>query len=88
MPANRLAQLDRHTVAVELSQNGQRKTLRGKAAYGRDPQMGGVLTINIQESWGDFDFVLNEAEFDGDIALAADGREYQIRLAAECVCTS
>ncbi len=88
MSVNRLSSLDRHTVAVELSQNGVRKTLRGKAAYARDPELGGVLKINVRESWGDFDFILCEAEFDGEIAEGSEGSDYQICLTSSgCVCT-
>lgn len=85
---SRFASLDRRTIAVELSQNGLKKIVRGTAAYGRDPELGGMLTINVREAWGDFDFILHEAEFDGEIAAGSDGCDYQICLATGCVCTT
>jgi hypothetical protein len=88
MSASRLAQLDDRTIAVELSQNGQKKTLRGKGRYGRDPELGGVLTINVRESWGDFDFILRDDEFDGEIVSGPAGCDFQIFLTAGCVCAS
>ena len=88
MPVSRLAQLDARTIAVELSQNGLKKTLRGKASYGRDPELGGVLKINIRETWGDFDFVLRDDEFDGEIVAGRGGCDFLISLATACVCTN
>ncbi len=88
MSVSRLAALDRHTISVELSQNGSKKTLHGTAVYGRDPALGGVLTINVREEWGDFDFILREDEFDGEIAVGTGGSDFQICLSSGCVCTS
>jgi hypothetical protein len=86
MLAQRFALLDGATIAVELSQNGVRTTLRGTGAYGRDAELGSVLTIKVKEAWGDFDFVLREDEFDGTITSgAAQGCEYSICLSADCV---
>jgi hypothetical protein len=89
MLAQSFALLDRATIAVELSQNGVRTTLRGIGAYGRDPELGSVLTIKVEEAWGDFDFVLREDEFDGAITSgAALGCEYSICLSSDCVCSN
>ena len=83
MSVNRLASLDRSTIAVEISQNGQKKTLRGTGVYGRDPDLGGVLRISVKEAWGDFDFILREDEFDGDISVGgSSGCDYRICLSA------
>jgi hypothetical protein len=89
MLAQRFASLDRATIAVELSQNGLKKTLRGTASYGRDPELGSVLKIQVCESWGNFDFVLREDEFAGEITRGVTaGCDYQICLATGCVCTN
>jgi hypothetical protein len=88
MVANRLATLDGSTVAIELLHDGQRKLLRGVASYGKDPMLGRILKVNVQEEWGEFDFVLRESEWDGEIALgAANGCDYQICISSGCVCT-
>ena len=88
MSVSRLAQLDQRTIAVELSQNGLKKTLRGTASYGHDPELGGVLKINVRESWGDFDFVLREDEFDGEIAVGDASCDFRIALTAGSVVAS
>jgi len=88
MSVSRLAPLDQRMIAVELSQNGQKKTLRGTAKYGRDPDLGSVLKINVRESWGDFDFVLREEEFDGEIAVGDADCDYRITLTAGTVVAS
>lgn len=82
MSVSRLAPLDQRRIAVELSQNGHQKTLRGVARYGSDPDLGSVLKINVRESWGDFDFVLREDEFDGEIAVGDSDCDYRITLNA------
>ena len=89
MSVSRLAPLDQRRIAVELSQGGQKKTLRGTASYGQDAELGGVLRINIRETWGDFDFVLRDEEFDGEILAGDAGCDFRIALAtASCLCPS
>jgi hypothetical protein len=88
MVANRLATLDGATIAVELLHDGQRKVLRGVASYAKDPLLGRVLKVNVHEAWGEFDFVLRESEWDGEISLSTtSGCDYQICLSSNCVCT-
>jgi hypothetical protein len=83
MLVNRLAVLDRSTIAVEIAQNGHMKSLRGTAAYCRDPELGPVLRISVQEAWGDFEFILREDEFNGDICPGgSSGCDYRICLSA------
>ncbi len=87
MAVNRFSALEGSTVAIELIQDGKRKLLRGVAAYSHDPQLGRVLKVNIQEEWGDFDFVLQENLWDGEISLGtAHGCDYQICVSTDCVC--
>jgi hypothetical protein len=87
MVANRFLTLDGSTVAVELIQEGKRKLLRGVAAYCQDPLLGRVLKVNVREEWGDFDFVLGESEWDGQISLgSAHGCDYQICISTDCMC--
>jgi len=88
MASNRFATLDGSTVAVELIHEGKRRLLRGMAAYCKDPLLGRILKVNVQEEWGDFDFVLRENEWDGEITLGtASGCDYQICVSTNCVCT-
>lgn len=83
MSVNRLAALDRSKIAVEISQNGQKKMLRGTGVYDRDSELGGVLRISVQDAWGNFDFILREDEFDGDISAGgSSGCDYHICLSA------
>jgi hypothetical protein len=86
MAVSRLAPLNHRKISVEVSQNGLKKTLCGTASYGCDPALGGVLTINVRESWGDFDFILRDDEFDGEITAGSGDCDYQIRLAAASLC--
>ncbi len=88
MSVSRLAPLDQRTIAVELSQNGHKKTLRGRASYGQDAELGGILKINIRESWGDFDFILRDDEFDGEIAAGDANCDFRIALATGCLCAN
>jgi len=87
MMANRFSTLNGSTVAVELVQDGKHKLLRGIASYSHDPQLGRVLKVSIQEEWGDFDFVLQESQWDGEISPGtAHGCDYQICVSTDCVC--
>lgn len=83
---DRFARLDRATIALELCQGGRKTLLRGIGAYGRDPDLGSVLKVNIPEIGGDFDFVLREDLFDGEITSGgASGCEFQICLSTNCI---
>jgi hypothetical protein len=85
MAVNRLAPLHGARVSVELVRDGQPTILRGVARYGTDPSFGRHLSINVRESWGDFDFILREDEWDGEIAPGGTSDcDFQIRLTAEC----
>jgi hypothetical protein len=87
MAVNRFAKLNGARVAVELVRGGQPTILRGLATYSADASLGCHLKINVRESWGDFDFILREDEWDGEIAAGgASGCDFQIRLSAECAC--
>jgi hypothetical protein len=87
MAVNRLAPLNGARVAVELVRDGRPTVLRGLAVYGTDADLGRHLTINVRESWGDFDFILREDEWDGEIAASGTSDcDYQIRLTAEIAC--
>ena len=85
MAVNRLAPLHGARVAVELVRDGRPTILRGVARYGTDASLGRHLAINVRESWGDFDFIFREDEWDGEISPgAASDCDFQIRLTAEC----
>jgi hypothetical protein len=87
MVLQRFARLDQATIAVEMSQNGVKKTLRGTGSYERDPDLGSVLTITVSEKWGDFAVVLREDEFEGEITSGSTaGCDYAICLSATCAC--
>jgi hypothetical protein len=89
MPLHRLASLDRRNIAIELLQNGQKKTMHGKAVYGHDPDLGAVLTISVKDACGEFDFVLREEEFEGEISASTEPNcDYRIALAVGCECLS
>lgn len=81
MLVNCMAQLDRATIALELSRGGRKTLLRGWGAYSCDPELGKILTVSIAERGNSFDFVLREDLFDGIIASGADsGCDFQICL--------
>lgn len=85
MALNRLAPLHGARVAVELVRDGQPTMLRGLARYGTDASLGRHLSINVRESWGEFDFILREDEWDGEIAPGGTSDcDFQIRVTAEC----
>ena len=85
MAVNRLAPLHGARVAVEFVRDGRPTMLRGVARYGTDASLGRHLAINVRESWGDFDFILREDEWDGEIAPGGTSDcDFQIRLTAEC----
>jgi hypothetical protein len=88
MLAQRFAPLHQATIAVEVSQNGRKQTLRGTAIYDRDPDLGSVLKIKVRENWGDFEIILREDEFEGEImGGGTSGCKYQICLSSDCVCS-
>ena len=85
MAVNRLAPLHGARVAVELVRDGQPTMLRGLARYATDARLGRHLSINVRESWGEFDFILREDEWDGEIApCGTNDCDFQIRVTAEC----
>lgn len=89
MVHSRLAAYDRSTISVEFSQNGIKKECSGKSAYAADPVHGGLLIITICEPWGEFDVVLHENEWDGEIELGgATGCDFKLSLCSAVFCTA
>lgn len=89
MPLQRLSQLHRRTIAVDFAHGDLKRTLRGSALYSQDPDLGSVLTINVNDDLGDFDVVLREEEFDGEILPGTNsGCDFRISLSVGTACSS
>jgi hypothetical protein len=75
-----LAAVHQRTVAVELILLGQKQLLKGRGVYDRDPDLGNVLRIQFPADT-DFEIVLAEGNWDGDIASGETlGCDFLIRL--------
>jgi hypothetical protein len=76
-----LAAVDRRTVAAHLVIQGREQLLRGKGVYEDDPDLGGVLRIQVADPSGDFELLLVEDQWTGTLQSgAALGCDYLVRL--------
>ncbi|HUE73452.1 MAG TPA: hypothetical protein VMP01_21415 [Pirellulaceae bacterium] len=80
-----LEQLDRKTVAVELTIAGEVRILRGVGNYVHDEVLGDSLRIALDDPDSQTEILLRKSEWAGPIVLDDQhGCDYRIRLGSVC----
>lgn len=80
-----LEQLDRKTVAVELTIAGEVRVLRGVGNYVHDELLGDCLRIAPDDPESQVEIFLRQSEWAGPIVLDDQhGCDYRIRLDTVC----
>jgi len=75
-----LAGMHQRTVAVELALGGRPQILVGRGVYERDPELGGILRIELPADAG-CEFVLVENSWDGEVQPGeAHGCDFLVRI--------
>jgi hypothetical protein len=62
-----LRQLDQRTIAVELTVQGQKGIFKGLGEFESDGKVGPALRIKVAHPLGDFEVLLKESQWDGQI---------------------
>ena len=87
MPNYRLQQLDKRTVAVELSVQNRRTILRGHGHFEPTGEFGPVLRVGVEDPAGNFEILLKEREWDGRIESGERfDCDFAVQLDAACLC--
>jgi hypothetical protein len=87
MPNYRLQQLDKRTVAIELSVQNRRTILKGMGRFEPAGEFGPVLRVGVADPAGDFEILLKEREWDGRIESGERFEcDYAVQLDAACLC--
>jgi hypothetical protein len=82
-----LQHLHQTRIAVDMEVSGRQVHVTGVATYERDFQLGPVLKIHIPDPAGDFDLVLREDRWNGQVVKATvPGCDYRISLTAADLC--
>jgi len=83
MARSKLSKLHARSVAVELTINGRKISLRGTAFYEKSSPLGPLLRIHFTDPAGDFEIVLHEDTWKGRITKSKKaGVEFSIHLGA------
>jgi hypothetical protein len=87
MPTTDFRELNNCSIAIELDLNGRPRVLRGVAVYEQLPGTVSVLRIRVSDPAGDFELILDEDRFDGEILQDKQSDcEFRIPLAAGNSC--
>jgi hypothetical protein len=89
MPTTDFRELSNSTIAIELDLNGRSRVLRGVAVYEQLPGTVAVLRIRVSDPAGDFELILDEDRFDGQILRNQDKQsdcDFRISLRASNLC--
>src|SRR5437870_260675 len=83
-----LRQLDKRTIAIELTVRDQKRVLKGVGRFEKGGPLGRALHVGIHDSGGDFEIILKEDEWRGPIEpgdrFACD---FAVQLDATCLCS-
>src|SRR5262245_583718 len=80
-PCVTLAELHARRVAVHIVVEGREQFVRGVASLESDPDLGQVLRVRVADANGDFEFLVAESKWDGQILPGqAVGCDYLLRL--------
>ena len=76
-----LRALDQRKVAVHLVIKGCERLVQGVGTFGLDTKLGGVLRIDCADNNGDFEILIRENDWTGEIKPGgAFGCDYVVRL--------
>jgi hypothetical protein len=83
MAVTALRELDQHSVAVELNVQGQARLVKGTAHYEAQGPLGAALRIEIVDPTGNFELLLREDRWNGQIVSGQPfGCDYAVLLSA------
>jgi hypothetical protein len=82
-PTTQLQQLDGAQIEVELEIQGELRCVCGKGVYDpRDPDLGRVLRIVVRDPSGNFEFLVADAKWTGQVQSSdIPGCDYRISFA-------
>jgi hypothetical protein len=76
--------LDQKRIAVGLDVSGRHVLLKGVGTLYEDPALGVCLKIGVHDALGDFDVILRESEWNGEVlSEPVPDCDYLISLAGE-----
>lgn len=83
MPFGRLQQFHGAWIEVEFEVQGSLRSVKGKGSYlANDPDLGPVLKILVTDVTGDFEFLIAESNWDGNVESSElPGCNYRVSLA-------
>jgi hypothetical protein len=82
-----LRQLDQRTIAVELITQEEKRMLKGVGQFDVGAEMGPCLRIIVSDPAGDFEILLKESQWSGQITLGEQfGCDFALRLDAASLC--
>ena len=88
MPASKFQRLVQHSIAIELEVRGRSVQLSGIANYERQSDLGAILRVHVVDPAGDFDLILREDTWKGEIVSGGkSGSDFRIILAASNLIT-
>jgi hypothetical protein len=82
MSAGRLQQFHGAWIEVEFEVQGSLRSVKGKGSYqSNDPDLGPVLKILVADPLGDFEFLIAESNWDGNVESSElPGCNYRVSL--------
>lgn len=87
MQDSNLRKLDHRTVAVELSFPGRSCVLKGTAIFDSRGEFGPALRVDIKDPAGDFEIVLKEGQWRGQISSGERfDCDFALQLDSNCLC--
>ncbi|HZN34377.1 MAG TPA: hypothetical protein VFB80_11180 [Pirellulaceae bacterium] len=76
-----LSELHARRVAIHLVALGREQFIRGQGQFEVDPDLGRVLRVKVKDPDGDFELVVSEAKWNGQVLPGqAVGCDYLLRL--------
>ena len=86
MQDHELRQLDRRTIALEVSFGTRKCVLKGVGQYESQGEFGPSLRVGIQDPSGNFEIILRESQWTGQITTGERFEcDYAVQLDASCL---
>jgi hypothetical protein len=83
-----LRQLDKRTIAVELTLPDRKQVFKGIGRFDSRAKWGPALCVGIDDPTGPFEIVLKESEWNGQIGSGERfDCDFAVQLDASCLCT-
>jgi hypothetical protein len=78
-----LRSLDHKSIAIHLVINGRERVVRGVGTFGLDARLGGVLRVTCSDSKGNFDLLLSEKDWKGQVKPGESiGCDYLLQISS------